>query len=43
MIQILEKKISKYKEQMNNEVMNKVEKLDSLKYKEYLAQMPKKK
>ena len=39
----IREKISIYKEQMNNEVMSKVEKLDSLKYKEYLAQMPKKK
>jgi 5-(carboxyamino)imidazole ribonucleotide mutase len=39
----IREKISSYKEQMNNEVMSKVEKLDSLKYKEYLAQMPKKK
>ncbi len=39
----IREKISIYKEQMNNEVMSKVEKLDSLKYKGYLAQMPKKK
>lgn len=39
----LRKKVALYKEEMLDEVNSKIEKLDKLKYKDYLAQMPKKK
>ena len=39
----LRKKVALYKKEMLNEVNSKIEKLDKLKYKDYLAQMPKKK